>query len=139
MPNMAILLFFPKPVPAPIHTVKQTITLSCGAVSYAMTIHAQIQRVTAQPMDRSSPDFQHVRELESGKLVPAAPGGDPDADRTSGLSPGTDVAELSCLCSPRGVMNVITAVDAAPGDHRKMKYFHSCPRQFELRRNRAPL
>jgi hypothetical protein len=123
MPNMAKLLLFPKPVPAPIHTVKQTITLSCGAETYTMTIHAQVQRVTAQPTDRSSPDFQHGRELESGKLAPAAQGGDPDTDRTSGLSPGTDVAELSCMCSPNGVMNVITAVDAAPGDRRKMKYF----------------
>jgi hypothetical protein len=72
MPNVAKLLFFPKP--APIHTVKQTIALSFGAETYAMTIHAQIQRVTAQPIDRLSLDFQRGRELESRKVVPAAPG-----------------------------------------------------------------
>ena len=123
MANVAKLLLFPKPKPALIDTVEQTITLSFGVEKYALTIQAKIERSTAQPMDRLSPDFQRDRELEFRKLVPAPQGGDPDAERTCGPSPRTPGAELSCLCSPDGVMNVITAVNTAPGDRRKMKYF----------------
>ena len=42
MANVAKLLLFPKPKPALIDTVEQTITLSFGAEKYAMTIQAKI-------------------------------------------------------------------------------------------------
>jgi hypothetical protein len=63
MPNVAKLLLFPKPLPAPIQTVEQNITLTIGKERYAMTIHTKIERVTAQPVDRPSPDFQHSPEI----------------------------------------------------------------------------
>jgi hypothetical protein len=82
MPNVAKLLLFPKPAPPQIHRVEHAITLSIGSERYAITIQAKIERVTTRPMDKSSPEFQHGRELEFYK--PAPQGGDPDADRTSG-------------------------------------------------------
>ena len=61
MPNVAKLLLFPKP--APLDTFEHTITLCFGADTYAMTIHAEIERVTALPMDIPPPDFECGREL----------------------------------------------------------------------------
>jgi hypothetical protein len=62
MPNVAKLLLFQKPLPAPIHTVEQHITLTIGKERYAMTIHSKIERVTAQPVDRPSPAFPRSPE-----------------------------------------------------------------------------
>jgi hypothetical protein len=87
MPNVAKLLLFPKPAPPQIHRVEHAITLSIGSERYAITIQAKIERVTTRPMDKSSPEFQHGRELEFYK--PAPQGGDPDADRTSGPAEGS--------------------------------------------------
>jgi hypothetical protein len=98
MPNVAKLLLFPKPAPAPIETVEHTITLSFGAETYAMTIHAKIQRVPTQPRDRPSPDFERARELEFCELLPAPEGGDPNVTLTRGPSLCSPGAELSCLC-----------------------------------------
>jgi hypothetical protein len=62
MPNVAKLLLFQKPLPAPVHTAEQNITLTIGKERYAITIHTKIERVTAQPVDRPSPDFQRSPE-----------------------------------------------------------------------------
>ena len=95
MSDVAKLLFFPKPAPAPIYTVERIITLSIGSERYAMTMQTKIERVTAQPMGKPSLDFQRDRELESRKLAPAQQRGDPDAERTAGPEPRTPGAELS--------------------------------------------
>jgi hypothetical protein len=89
--EMSKLLLFPKPkpAPAPIHTVEQIITISIGSEKYAMTIQAKIERVTAPPMDKPSPDFLCDRKLELRKLVPTPLRGDADADRTSGTADGS--------------------------------------------------
>jgi hypothetical protein len=89
MPNVAKLLLFPKPASPQIHCVEHAITLSIGSERYAITIQAKIERVTTRPMDKPSPEFQHGRELEFYKPVPAPQGGDPDADRTSGPAEGS--------------------------------------------------
>ncbi len=114
---------FPKPASAPIDTLEHTITISCGAETYAMTIRAKIERVTHPPMYIPSAQFQRGRGLEYCQLGPAPEGDDSDLSLTRGPSLCTSGAELSCLCSPGGVMNVITAVDTAQGDHSKMKHF----------------
>jgi hypothetical protein len=62
MPNVAKILLFQKPLPAPIHTAEQRITLTIGKERYAMTIHTKIERVTRQPVDRPSPGFQFSLE-----------------------------------------------------------------------------
>ena len=58
MPNVAKILLFQKPLPAPIHTAEQNITFTIGKERYTMTIHAKIERITAPPVDRPSPGFQ---------------------------------------------------------------------------------
>ena len=88
MPNVAKLLLFQKPLPAPVHTAKQNITLTIGKERYAMTIHTKIERVTAQPMGRPPPDFpvqpgnhaEHHRDGSQG--CPHAPDVAPRAGKT---------------------------------------------------------
>lgn len=66
MPNMAKLLLFPKPAPVPIETIEQTITISFGGDTYAMTISAKIARVAAPPMDIPPSDFPVPVTTEPG-------------------------------------------------------------------------
>lgn len=113
MPNVAKLLLFPKPAPPQIHRVEHAITLSIGSERYAMTIQAKIERVTTRPMDKPSPEFQHGRELEFYKPVPAPQGGDPDADRTSGPADGS-AAEATTAGAKSETLQNTTATAPSP-------------------------
>jgi len=86
MPNVAKILLFQKPLPVPIHSVEQNITLTIGKERYAMTIHTKIERVTRQPVDRPSPDFERSPETiqNTTSTVPTVDAHAPDVARRAG-------------------------------------------------------